>query len=492
MPKLLIIDDEPNLLYSLKKSLQTDTLEVITAATAERGIAAVRKQKPDAVILDLRLPDMSGLETFDAIHRIDARLPVIIITAFSTTETAIKATKRGAFEYLLKPVEFERLLTTVDRALETSHMSRVPAVFSLDDDNIAEPDSENTADLIVGRSESMQEVYKAIGQVAGQDVNVLILGESGTGKEMVARAIFQHSHRSQGPFLAINCAALPESLLESELFGHEKGSFTGADKRRIGKFEQVNGGTIFLDEIGDMTPATQSKILRLLQNGTFERVGSNETIQVDVRVIAATNRDLEAHVKAGDFREDLFYRLRVFLIELPALRDRRDDLRHLVEHFVRLGNRELGKNVSSISTETMDRIAQHSWPGNVRELQSAIKYALVRNVGDILVANSLPASCVSMPELVQEPDSDSTGTLDLESIRSCVAELLEKSQPEIYYHLHNEVDRILLPAVLNEVDGNQAQASELLGIARSTLRSKISDLGLTVKKGVAPDSNRKM
>ena len=279
MPKLLIVDDEPNLLYSLKKGLESDELRVLTAETAEQGIDAVRKHEPDAVILDVRLPDMSGLDAFNEIRHIDARLPVIFITAFSTTETAIEAMKRGAFEYLLKPVEFGTLHNTVERALEISRMSRVPAMFEADAENNAE---DAAADHIVGRSQAMQEVYKAIGQVAPQDINVLILGESGTGKEMIARAIYQHSRRSKGPFLAINCAALPESLLESELFGHERGSFTGADTRRIGKFEQVDGGTIFLDEIGDMTPATQSKVLRLLQDGTFERVGSNETMSVDV------------------------------------------------------------------------------------------------------------------------------------------------------------------------------------------------------------------
>ena len=387
MPTLLIVDDEPNLLYSLKKGFESDELRVFTAETAEQGIDAVRKHGPDAVILDVRLPDMSGLDAFNQIRHIDARLPVIIITAFSTTETAIEAMKRGAYEYLLKPVDFDKLYNIVERALEISRMSRVPAMFD------AEPDA--AADHIVGRSQAMQEVYKAIGQVAPQDVNVLILGESGTGKEMIARAIYQHSRRSKGPFLAINCAALPESLLESELFGHERGSFTGADKRRIGKFEQVDGGTIFLDEIGDMTPATQSKVLRLLQDGTFERVGSNETMRVDVRAIAATNRNLETLVKEGEFREDLFYRLHVFTIELPALRDRADDIPILVEHFIKLFNCELGKNVRSIAPDAMQMLLQHDWPGNVRELQSAIKHALVRNVGEVLTVDSFPASCRS-------------------------------------------------------------------------------------------------
>ncbi|MEX0938794.1 MAG: sigma-54 dependent transcriptional regulator [Pirellulales bacterium] len=473
MPKLLVVDDEPNVLYSIKKGLETDELKVHTAETAEQGLEAVRRHRPDAVILDVRLPDMSGLDAFNEIHRIDARLPVIIITAFSTTETAIEAMKRGAFEYLLKPVAFDQLCAVVDRALEISHMSRVPAMFE------AEADAD--ADHIVGRSQCMQEVYKAIGQVAAQDVNVLILGESGTGKEMVARAIYQHSRRSQGPFLAINCAALPESLLESELFGHERGSFTGADRRRIGKFEQVHGGTIFLDEIGDMTPATQSKVLRLLQEGTFERVGSNETIQVDVRVIAATNRRLESLVKDSTFREDLFYRLRVFTIELPPLRERADDLPTLIEHFVNLGNRELGKNIRSIAPDAMQRLRQYDWPGNVRELQSAVKHALVRTVGEVLTESSLPASCRGQ---VSHMPEGSALPLGESRIRDFVQELLSDEDANVYHRLHNEIDRILLREVLDRVDGNQVQASELLGISRSTLRARIADLGLRFEKRV--------
>ena len=382
MPTLLIVDDEPNLLYSLKKGLETDKVRVVTAETAEAGIEAVREHSPDAVILDVRLPDMSGLDAFVEMRRIDARIPVVLITAYSTTETAIEAMKLGVYDYLLKPVEFDKLSEVVDRALEISRMSRVPAMF-------ADESDDPNADHIVGQSPDMQEVYKAIGRVAIQDVNVLITGESGTGKEMVARAIFHHSRRSKGPFLAINCAALPETLLESELFGHERGSFTGADKRRIGKFEQVNGGTIFLDEIGDMTSATQSKVLRLLQDGTFERVGSNETIRVDVRVIAATNKDLETMVEEGGFRQDLYYRLKVFTIELPSLRQRTDDLSLLVEHFIKLFNRDLGKNVRSIAPEAMRMLEQYEWPGNIRELQSAMKYALVRSVGQVLTVDCL-------------------------------------------------------------------------------------------------------
>lgn len=476
MPTLLIVDDEPNLLYSLKKGFESDDLRVLVAETAEQGINAVREHSPDAVILDVRLPDMSGLDAFTEIRSIDARVPVIIITAFSTTETAIEAMKRGAYEYLLKPVEFDKLYDIVGRALEISRMSRVPAMF--------EEDPDANADHIIGRSQAMQEVYKAIGQVAPQDVNVLILGESGTGKEMIARAIYQHSKRCKGPFLAINCAALSETLLESELFGHERGSFTGAERRRIGKFEQVNGGTIFLDEIGDMTTATQSKVLRLLQEGTFERVGSNETVSVDVRVIAATNRKLETLVQKGEFREDLYYRLSVFMIELPALRERKDDIESLVGHFINLFNRELVKSVRSIAPAAKRAILNHDWPGNVRELENAIKYALVRNTGDVLTLDALPISC---RDPTHPQDDNSSSLLQGENIRQYVQLLMEENDSGIYQLLHNEIDRILLPEVLAQVGGKQAAASELLGIARSTLRTKLNDLGLVFEKRLKPD-----
>ncbi|MEJ2108726.1 MAG: sigma-54 dependent transcriptional regulator [Acidobacteriota bacterium] len=479
MSTLLIVDDEPNLLYSLKKGLETDALRVITAETAEGGLVATRKNSPDVIILDVRLPDMSGLDAFVEIRKIDSRIPVILITAYSTTETAIEAMKRGAYEYLLKPVSLDTLNETVERALEISRMSRVPAEF--------EEDVSPGADHIVGRSAGMQEVYKAIGRVAPQDVTVLITGESGTGKEMIARAIYHHSRRAKDPFLAINCPALPDSILESELFGHERGSFTGADRRRIGKFEQVDGGTIFLDEIGDMSPATQSKVLRLLQDGTFERVGSNETVRVDVRVIAATNKDLARMVENGEFRKDLYYRLKVFTIELPPMRRRMEDLPLLVKHFLEMFNRDLGKKADNVSPEVMEIFKKYDWPGNVRELESEIKQALVRSVSGVLTADCLSQSSRKR-ELEQEDASESP--YDSIRIRKFVRDLIAGRQSDIYRTLHSEIDRILLPEVLNHCDGNQAQASELLGISRSTLRTRINDLGLTFEKKLKANFDR--
>lgn len=487
--KLLIIDDEPNICLSLQESLADDSLEVTTASSAKTGIEMVRQMHPDAVLLDIRLPDMSGLDAFDRIREIDPRIPVVLMTAFAKTDTAIEAMRRGAFDYLVKPVDFQRLQIVLGKALEMSRLSHVPACLAAE-----EAESVSDVDRIVGLSPAMQEIYKMIGRVAPQDATVLILGESGTGKELVARAIYHYGSRKDKPFLAINCAALPETLLESELFGHEKGAFTGADQRRIGKFEQVSGGTIFLDEIGDMSPATQAKALRLLQQQQFERVGGNTTIQTDVRIIAATNCDLAKLVEEGKFRRDLFYRLNGFTLTLPPLRERRDDVTLLAEHFLKRFNRELHKSVRSITVEALEMLRRHNWPGNVRELESAVRYALVHTSGTVLTADSLPESCRSKPPVDpstaddQPPEeselaaarlaggSDNANiALDLEAL---TRRLLDDESTNVYREIGNRVDQVVLETVLNHVNGNQLLAAEYLGISRMTLRNKLRALGL--------------
>jgi two-component system nitrogen regulation response regulator GlnG len=474
MAALLIIDDEPNVLYSLQEGLQSDELTVWTASTAKQGIDLVRQRRPDVVLLDVRLPDLSGLDAFDQIRRLDPRLPVIIITAFAATETAIEAMKRGAFEYLLKPVDFDQLSELLSRAVELSRLRHVPAVF---EDEVAD----TAADRIVGRSAAMQEVCKAVGRVAPQDLTVLLVGESGTGKELIARAIYQHSARSEQPFLAINCAAIPEPLLESELFGHERGAFTGADRRRIGKFEQAHQGTLFLDEIGDMTAPTQAKVLRLLQEQRFERVGGEETIQADVRVIAATNQDLEKLAEAGRFRKDLLYRLNGFIIRLPPLRERREDVPLLVDHFVRRFSRRLRKPVNSVAPEALQLLEAHTWPGNVRELENTIRYALLQAKGDVLTPECLPHSVGgrSAPDGPGPPPEASAGTPD---IAPFVRRLLRTGETDLYRKVSLAVDRVLLEEVLRHTNGNQGQACELLGIARNTLRAKLRSLGLVIER----------
>ena len=477
MTKLLIVDDEENIRYSLEKALRTEDRQILTAATANEAIEKVRCEQPDTVLLDIRLPDMSGLAAFEQIRELDARLPVVLITAHGTTETAIEAMKRGAFDYLLKPVDLGELRSVVSSAIELSRLSRVPTRFDQDVN-----ESETNVDRIVGRSPSMQKVYKDIGRVTGQDVNVLILGESGTGKELVARAIFHHSPRNNQPFLAINCAAIPEALLESEVFGHEKGAFTGADKCRIGKFEQANHGTIFLDEIGDMSLTTQTKMLRLLQDGRFERVGGNQTIQTDVRVIAATNQNLERLISKGRFREDLYYRLNVFSIHLPPLRERLDDLPMLAEHFVTAFNRELHKQINTLSPQTLRVLASYDWPGNVRELQGALKFAMVNAQADVVLPGHFPAVCRGGAAKGLSREDGKMNLLGL------IQRLLDADEDHIYHKVQAEVDRAVLEAVLNRVDGNQVDAARILGISRTTLRNKLSSLGLSFEKQVRPAS----
>ena len=499
MLKLLVIDDEPNITFTIAETLGSTDLQVLTASTAREGIEIVRKSRPDVVLCDVRLPDISGLDAFDRIHQIDPRIPVIVMTAFAKTETAIEAMRRGAFEYLVKPVDFNALKQVVRRALEVSQLSHVPAVVgdSQSDDSVPE------ADRIIGLSSAMQEVYKTVGRVASQDATVLILGESGTGKELVARAIYHYSQRSDKPFLAVNCAALPESLLESELFGHEKGAFTGADQRRIGKFEQVNGGTIFLDEIGDMSPATQAKALRLVQQQEFERVGGNATIHTNVRIIAATNQDLATMVAEGKFRQDLYYRLNGFTVRLPSLRERREDIPALLDHFVKVYNRDFSKNIRSVTPETLMILASHDWPGNVREFQSAIKFAMVHATTDVLTPDCLPEACrtkvggevVAANHTVNPPleVSWSIGKLPVASkpqssdgsglnVNELARQLLSQGQLDLYRELMSSVDRAILQETMRYFDGNQFQAAERLGISRMTLRSKLRSLGLLAEK----------
>jgi len=532
MATLLIVDDEPNVLYSFQSALECDDLRVITASTARQGIERVREEHPDAVVLDVRLPDMSGLEAFGQIRQIDPRLPVIVVTAYTTTETAIEAMRQGAYEYLLKPVNFRQLRDMVRKAVEVSRLSRIPAVISEDT-----PQDEG-ADRIVGQSPGMQAVYKAIGRVASQDVTVLVQGESGTGKELVARAIYHYSGRRQMPFLAINGAAIPETLLESELFGHERGAFTGAESRRPGKFEQADGGTIFLDEIADMTPATQAKVLRVLQEQRFERIGSTQTIETDVRVIAATNQNLEGSVAQGRFRQDLFYRLNGFTIQLPPLRERADDVLLLVEHFVRIFQRQLARRIRMITPEAHGLIRSYGWPGNVRELQSAIKYAIVHAAGEILTDDCLP-DYLHHPEAGLSELLRGTGTITADYLRPTttmspslrptgrtagdvlrdelavgtnaewepqvaaphlpstdelhlsqyVQTLLHDGQGDLHRRLHAEIDRVLLDEVLRHAHGSQLEAAEILGISRTTLRARLRSLGLTVEKHVTDTSD---
>jgi DNA-binding NtrC family response regulator len=479
MGQLLLVDDNPDLILAqMNHVFGAPQHRIDVARTGEEGVRRVNDRAPDVVLLDLRLPDLSGLEVYQRIRQIDARIPVLFITAAPAAHYAIEAMKQGAYDYLIKPLDTQHLRRVVGQALELSRLSREPAVVA------ESPPDEELGDAIIGCCPSMLEIFKAIGRVAAQNVTVLITGESGTGKELVARAIYQHSERAKGPFLAINCAAIPEALLESELFGHEKGAFTGADRRRVGKFEQCSGGTMFLDEVGDMAMSTQGKVLRLLQDQAFERVGSNETIQADVRLIAATNRDLEEESAGGKYRPDLYYRLSVFTIQLPALRERGDDLPMLVRYYVRRFNHELGRDVREVTPEAMDLLCAYPWPGNIRELQSVLKQTLLRVTGPFVTAESIPAPVSSH---VSRPRAEGIAPVSIpakEPIRSFLRQRLQDCCEDLYQDVHRQVDQHLLPMVLQSTGGNQLRAAQLLGITRRALRLKLRELGLAVTKTV--------
>jgi DNA-binding NtrC family response regulator len=469
--QLLVVDDEPNILYSIEHCLGSEELRVLTASTAGKGIEMLRKSRPDMVLLDVRLPDMDGLDTYREMRRYDARVPIVLMTAYGKTSLAIEAMSQGAFDYLVKPVDLANLKSVVAKALVVSRLNRVPAVLG-DNDQDSPQEPLGHADHILGRSPAMQEVYKAVGRIAQQDAPVLILGESGTGKELIARAVFHYSRRKDRPFLAMNCAALPETLLESELFGHEKGAFTGAETRRIGKFEQVNGGTLFLDEIGDMSLITQAKALRLLQEQQFERLGGNVTVKTDVRIIAATNQNLQQRVEEGKFRLDLFYRLNGFTISLPPLRHRLEDVPVLAEHFLRLIAAEIQQPPRAISTAALQMLQRHSWPGNVRELQSALRYAVIQSTGPALQPEDFPESC--QPKTTAEASFTSIESDLAARIRQSIA----AGEVDLYRSFLPEFDSLLLNETWNATGGNQVRMSELLGLSRMTLRNKLRACGL--------------
>ncbi len=469
MHRILIVDDELGIRHSFRKVLEKD----YQVDTAESGTAAIRKveeQCPDLVLMDIKMPGITGLEALEVIKTRHPNLPVVMMTAFGDTEKAIQAMKMGAFDYLLKPLQKDDVQSVIQKAFQIQQKLRRSNHTMIEKDFIPRDE------MIVGNSESMIQVYKLIGQVAPTDVSVLILGESGTGKELVANAIYQHSHRSEQPFLAVNCAALPEGLLESELFGYEKGAFTGASERmKPGKLEICNGGTLFLDEIGDMSLFTQAKVLRVLQNGEFQRVGGVDNIRVDVRFLAATNKDLEEEIRQGRFREDLYHRLNVVPIQLPPLRNRKEDIPDLVKFMIHRFNRLLGVEIRGYTPELLAVLQAYDWPGNIREMENVIKKAMVISQADIL---SL-ADC-QLPEM-GAPDPDLKTPPDLSTIlhQMLTREFVASSHP--FDGIIGKIEKILIEQTLDLTQGNQLKASHLLGIARTTLRKKIKDYGIESK-----------
>jgi two-component system nitrogen regulation response regulator GlnG len=468
MDKLLLIDDETDVQYSFRRIFDGANIELTTANSGEEGLKLIPKVKPDLVIMDVRMGGISGLETLRRLRQFNSKQMVIMMTAYGSTQTAIEAMKLGAYDYLLKPFDVPKLKQLVLDALKAARdMKQVVSYQPL-------LESEDYDVGVIGRSEPMQSVFKLIGQLAASDATALITGESGTGKELVARAIYNHSKRSEKAFLAINCAAIPDTLLESELFGYEKGAFTGAVAQRIGKFEQCNGGTIFLDEIGDMSMPTQAKILRVLQNGTFERVGGNQPIRVDVRVIAATHRPLEKAVEERTFREDLFYRLNVVRVQIPPLRERREDIPLLVSYFLKKFATEQNGKPKAISEKTVASLQEFNWPGNVRELENVIERATVVSKGDVILPSDLPMEIFRKHGTVAAPEMAATdspsSTPDFAAIaRTVFGWARENSKLKVL----PAVERELIIQALMTTDGNQVQAAKILGITRATLRKRI-------------------
>lgn len=481
MPTLVVVDDDRAVRHIVEQAFRDTEIRVLSAATADAGLDAIRTHHPDVVLLDIVLPKASGLEVLKEIKEIDRKLPVIFITIGGTSDSAIDAIMLGAYDYVLKPLDVTQLKELVAKALDTRRLMNVP---------VGIPAGEQVAfdgELLVGRSPRMLDVYKAVARVAPQDITVLIRGESGTGKELVARAIYQHSVRRDAPFLAVNCAAMTETLLESELFGHEKGSFTGADRRRIGKFEQCHGGTIFLDEVGDMSPLVQSKVLRVLQEQKFERVGGNETIETDVRIISATNRDLDAMVADGKYRADLYYRLHGFTIELPSLRERGEDIRLLLEHFLARFRTELGKaEVEGIADEAVSLLTAYRWPGNVREMQSVVRQALLNATGPVIVPEFLPEEVRGLSP--RAPIQTAEGGLPIPDLKSLVDSRMQAGSNNLYAESLELMERYVITRALRETGGNQSQAAEILGITRGKIRDRIAAFGISVEKSVGIDS----
>jgi nitrogen regulation protein NR(I) len=464
MQTILIVDDDKSIRYSLKRMME-GKYSILTAQNGEEALERVKESFPDLILMDIKMPGRSGIDVLREIKLIDPKSPVIIMTAYGTTETAIEAMKYGAFDYILKPFPIPQMKGLVEKALSLRTMMKQEVIY-------ASPEGEESdeGERIIGSSPKMQEIYKIVGQIAPSDVTVLLRGESGTGKELFARAIYQHSSRSNLPFLPVNCAAIPDTLLESELFGHEKGSFTGATSRRIGKLEQCQGGTIFLDEIGDMSLSTQAKLLRVLQEKNFERLGGTETIKVDIRLIVATNKDLEEAIGNGKFREDLYYRLNVVSIMIPPLKERKEDIPGLVSYFLKKFNRELKKAIVGITPSAMAKIASYGWPGNVRQLENVLKRAMVLCQGEWILEDQLLFEKGWERREAQE-ESSKKNVEDL--LDALFEEFSTASVTPQDLDMISSLERGLILRALQKTRGNQLKAAALLGINRSTLRGKM-------------------
>ena len=447
--RILIVDDEKTIRWSLGEALRNIDYEVAEAENGKNALKVFQDDPFDLVILDLKLPDIDGIQVLKKLKETDSEVPVIMMTAYGEIETAVEAIKNGAYDFILKPFQLEKMKVSIANALESSSLKQ-----QLDGIRKKERETYNFKNFL-GRSKVMQEVFKKLKKIGESKAStILIQGESGTGKELVARAIHESSNGSNRPFLEINCAALPETLLESELFGHEKGAFTDAKYRKKGLFELAEGGTIFLDEIGEMGITLQSRLLRVIENKTFRRVGGVKDLRVNTRIISATNRDLKQAIKEGKFRNDLYYRLQVIPVYLPPLRERKEDIPLLANHFIAMFNKEFKKNVRSISPEVEKLLQRYSWPGNVRELKNIIERAMLLEAEEELLPEHLPPEIIGNEEEILPHEGPAT--ID-----------------ELYPITLKEMERLVIEKTLNETGQNKSQAAKILGISRQTLREKV-------------------
>jgi len=459
-----VVDDDSSIRWVMEKTLSSANIKCDTFSDAESVLLALERESPDVLVSDIRMPGIDGIELLRQVNERSPELPVIIMTAHSDLDAAVNAYQKGAFEYLPKPFDVDETLTLVERAIAHSQEQKR--------EQASADTAEYNAPEIIGEAPSMQEVFRAIGRLSRSSISVLINGESGTGKELVAHALHRHSPRASKPFIALNMAAIPKDLIESELFGHEKGAFTGANSIRQGRFEQANGGTLFLDEIGDMPLDIQTRLLRVLADGQFYRVGGHSPIKVDVRIVAATHQNLEKLVHEGDFREDLFHRLNVIRIQIPALRERKQDIEKLTLHFLALASEELGVDVKTLHPTTIERLNNLEWPGNVRQLENICRWLTVMASGSEVLPSDLPT------ELLEEKSTQSFSTNDSWQIQlsSWAKQSLSQGDTELLSYALPEFERILLEAALEHTNGHKQDAAKVLGWGRNTLTRKLKEL----------------
>ncbi len=475
--RILVADDEESMRWVLSKALKKKGFAVDLAADGDEALRLIRAHTYDLAVLDIKMPGLSGLELLDRVRELKSDLLVVIMTAEASMKNAVEAMKRGAYDYITKPFDLDVIDAIVEKVNRAREMTS--QVSSLKEELKERYQPEKT---IIGNSPAMREVYKTIGKVAPSDITVLIQGESGTGKELIARAIHYNSKRLGKPFIALNCAAIPKELLESELFGFEKGAFTGAVERKLGKFEQANGGTIFLDEIGDMPLDLQAKILRVLQEKEVIRTGGNQSITVDVRIVAATNQDLEEKVRHKEFREDLFYRLNVVPIHLAPLRERKEDIPLLAEYFLEKSCLELEIPPKRCTPDTLRNLSAHSWPGNIRELENTIKRAVILSSDPLLtMADFAGITPRKAGERAQGEELSLEGIVD-SKLRACFSNMDKMESGDVHAMVLEQVERPLIRFVLEKTRGNQVRAADILGINRNTLRKKITELGIELRK----------